>query len=119
MLKSGVMRMQSLGLTQAELTTVSQFVTGKALASQPFPGQAYGAEPGPPLDRAMERPRWNGWGVDSSNHRFQPAEMAQLAASDVPSLKLKWAFGFAGVNSARAISWSKTTRSILLLRSSV
>jgi polyvinyl alcohol dehydrogenase (cytochrome) len=46
----------------------------------------------------MSIPHWNGWGVDSSQRRFQPAEMAQLAAEDVPRLKLKWAFGFPGAN---------------------
>jgi polyvinyl alcohol dehydrogenase (cytochrome) len=47
-------------------------------------------------------PYWNGWGVDSAQHRFQPAEMAQLAAPDVPRLKLKWAFGFPGATRAIA-----------------
>ena len=50
----------------------------------------------------MSVPHWNGWGVDSSQRRFQPAEMAQLAAEDVPRLKLKWAFGFPGANFAFA-----------------
>ena len=44
-------------------------------------------------------PAWNGWGVDSSNARFQPAKAAQLAADQVAKLKLKWAFGFPGVRS--------------------
>ena len=39
---------------------------------------------------------WNGWGADISNSRFQTSKAAQLAASDVPGLKLKWAFGLAG-----------------------
>ena len=29
---------------------------------------------------ALSTPHWNGWGVDASQHRFQPSEMAQLAA---------------------------------------
>ena len=41
-------------------------------------------------------PHWNGWGVDPSQSRFQPADMAQLAQEDVPRLKLKWAFGVPG-----------------------
>src|SRR5205823_8528183 len=45
---------------------------------------------------------WNGWGVDVSNTRFQPAAQAGLSAADVPKLKLKWAFGFPNANSARA-----------------
>ena len=37
---------------------------------------------------------WNGWGVDATNARFQTAKAAGLTATQVPSLKLKWAFGF-------------------------
>jgi polyvinyl alcohol dehydrogenase (cytochrome) len=44
----------------------------------------------------LKAPRWNGWGVDPTQHRFQPSDMAQLAASDAHRLKLKWAFGFPG-----------------------
>jgi polyvinyl alcohol dehydrogenase (cytochrome) len=47
-------------------------------------------------------PHWNGWGGEPSQHRFQPAEMAQLAPADVPRLKLKWAFGIAGASRAFA-----------------
>ncbi len=31
----------------------------------------------------LNKPHWNGWGVDPSQHRFQPADMARLAPSDV------------------------------------
>ena len=39
---------------------------------------------------------WNGWSADASNTRFQPAQAAGITASEVPRLKLKWAFGFPG-----------------------
>ena len=52
--------------------------------------------PGAPLVDALSAPHWNGWGVDPSQHRFQPSMMAQLAPDDVPRLKLKWAFGYPG-----------------------
>lgn len=39
---------------------------------------------------------WNGWGADISNSRYQTAKAAQMTASQVPGLKLKWAFGLAG-----------------------
>lgn len=42
------------------------------------------------------RSGWNGWGAGLSNSRFEPAKSAQLSASDVPHLKLKWAFGLEG-----------------------
>ncbi|MBV8729023.1 MAG: PQQ-binding-like beta-propeller repeat protein [Acidobacteriia bacterium] len=42
------------------------------------------------------KPAWNGWGAGLTNARFQDAAGAQLAADQVPQLKLKWAFGFLG-----------------------
>jgi polyvinyl alcohol dehydrogenase (cytochrome) len=39
-------------------------------------------------------PRWEGWGRNTSNTRFQ--DMAGLTAGDVPRLQLKWAFAFPG-----------------------
>jgi polyvinyl alcohol dehydrogenase (cytochrome) len=41
-------------------------------------------------------PRWTGWGQNTSNTRFQDGAGAGLTASDVPKLKLKWAFAFPG-----------------------
>jgi glucose dehydrogenase len=49
---------------------------------------------GAPFVDPLSAPHWNGWGVDSSQHRFQPSIMAQLAPDDVPRLKVKWAFGY-------------------------
>jgi polyvinyl alcohol dehydrogenase (cytochrome) len=51
----------------------------------------------PEFKEPLSAPHWNGWGADVAQHRFQPASMAQVAAGDVPRLKLKWAFGFPGV----------------------
>jgi polyvinyl alcohol dehydrogenase (cytochrome) len=95
-LKAGPMAMQARDLTTAEIRAVSEFITGKVLAKQVLAKQAFCPDAGPPLGKALTKPHWNGWGVDTSNSRFQSASMAQLHASDVPRLKLKWAFGFAG-----------------------
>src|SRR5580704_3021907 len=54
---------------------------------------------GPSFGDPAASPAWNGWGVDASNARFQPANAAQLPADQIPRLKLKWAFGFPGVRS--------------------
>ena len=51
---------------------------------------------GAPFIDPLSAPHWNGWGVDSSQHRFQPSIMAKLAPDDVPRLKVKWAFGYPG-----------------------
>ena len=40
-------------------------------------------------------PAWSGWG-GPGNARFQPKGAAGLSASEVPRLKLKWAFGLPG-----------------------
>ncbi len=104
----GAMQIQALGLTQAEIRAVSEFVTGKKVARDVFPKQAYCGDAGsagpagPALDQALTQPHWNGWGVDSFNDRFQPADMAKLSAADVPRLKLKWAFAFPGDTQAYA-----------------
>lgn len=39
---------------------------------------------------------WNGWSPAGSNTRFQTAPQAGLTLEQVRSLKVKWAFGFAG-----------------------
>jgi polyvinyl alcohol dehydrogenase (cytochrome) len=44
----------------------------------------------------LDGPRWNGWGADLGNSRFQPAAMAGLTRDQVSLLQLKWAFGFLG-----------------------
>ena len=50
----------------------------------------------PPINDLTSSPSWNGWGNDPTNARFQSAENAGLYSTDVPNLKLKWAFGFPG-----------------------
>ena len=53
----------------------------------------------PPLGDISAKSSWNGWGNDpTSNARFQSAKAAGLTAAQVPQLKLKWAFGFPGVD---------------------
>jgi polyvinyl alcohol dehydrogenase (cytochrome) len=57
---------------------------------------------GAPFGDALNTPHWNGWGVDPAQHRYQLSGMAQLAADEVPHLKLKWAFGYHLADSAFA-----------------
>src|SRR5947209_4549810 len=52
----------------------------------------------PPLGDITAKPAWNGWGNGAANARYQGPD-AKLDASQVPNLKLKWAFGFAGAKS--------------------
>jgi polyvinyl alcohol dehydrogenase (cytochrome) len=59
------------------------------------------------LSNPWTTPRWNGWAPDvATQARFQPADAAGLTASQVPQLRVKWAFGIPGAGSA---SWSQPT----------
>jgi len=101
-LRSGSMSSQGQGLTAGQLESLSRFVGGASLVQQTALPAGACADTSAPLADALARPHWNGWGADLSQHRFQPAEMAQLGAQDVPRLKLKWAFGFPGATRAQA-----------------
>jgi polyvinyl alcohol dehydrogenase (cytochrome) len=65
-----------------------------------------GADAAPAQNRCAETPAWNGgagwsnWGAGLENTRHQPEP--GIPAQDVPRLKLKWAFGYAGATQARA-----------------
>lgn len=100
-LTSGKMAPQAAGLDAAQLDQIVFFLAGAAASDRPAPAALCG-EAKPDQGDPFAGPHWNGWGVDLAQHRFQPAAMAQLAAADVPRLKLAWAFGFPGANRAPA-----------------
>jgi polyvinyl alcohol dehydrogenase (cytochrome) len=102
-LTTGKMAEQGKALTPAEARSVSIFVTGgKSFDAGDASVQGACAGPPPAFDKPFSAPYWNGWGVDLSNRRMQPAAMAGLRADQVPQLKLKWAFGFPGASKAFA-----------------
>ncbi len=91
-LTNGLMRTQAAGLNMNDRVAVATFLTGKA----PSTNMAEGPEGnlcsvrGSVTDKGDSS--WNGWGRDLDNSRFQPNP--GLAATDVPHLKVKWAFGY-------------------------
>jgi polyvinyl alcohol dehydrogenase (cytochrome) len=101
-LRSGSMTTQGQGLTAGQLEGLSQFVASEVPIRETALSKGDCPLSSAPLADALARPDWNGWGADLSQHRFQPAAMAQLGAEDVPRLKLKWAFGFLGATRAQA-----------------
>jgi polyvinyl alcohol dehydrogenase (cytochrome) len=102
-LTTGNMFRQGSELTDAERRAVSAFLAGRPLGTAP-PLQATGRCTGKPaaLTVAAIDAGWNGWGGDVASTRFASAARGGLDAPAVPRLTLKWAFGFAGVSSARA-----------------
>ncbi|GAA0003069.1 PQQ-binding-like beta-propeller repeat protein [Bradyrhizobium diazoefficiens] len=98
-LTTGSMAAMAKERSDEERRAIASFVTGKTATG----GVAADAEgrctqqvrgfPEP-----LDGPRWNGWGVDAGNSRFQPADMAGLTAEEVPRLRLKWAYAFPGAS---------------------
>ena len=95
-LELGKMRFQGMMRSGAERRAVAEYITEKKLPpveeKDPtvagFCAEVPGVFPAP-----NSTAQWNGWGVDPTNSRFQPAEQAGLMAEQVPDLKVKWVFG--------------------------
>jgi polyvinyl alcohol dehydrogenase (cytochrome) len=101
-LTNGKMQVQAAALSDPEKRVAAEYASGQtfsgakaALANsfckKPQPNQSFSASP-----------KWVSWGNGVENARFQPAEEGKLTAAELPRLKLKWAFGYANVASARS-----------------
>jgi polyvinyl alcohol dehydrogenase (cytochrome) len=71
----------------------------RAGAQTPNPGVCTAT---PPMSNPSAGASWNGWGADVSNTRSQTAQQAGLTDAQVPTLKLKWAFGIPDATQSRA-----------------
>jgi len=102
-METGPMISMASRRTAVERRVIAEFVSGKTLTgtveTKPLP-QAMCTSAG--AGDLSQGPAWIGWGANPSNTRFQDAANAGLTAADVPRLKVKWAFGFPGDQSANA-----------------
>ena len=97
-LESGPMMIMGQRRTDPERRAIAEFLAGKPLGHEPptaIPPSAY-CKDHPEFANPLAGPRWNGWGADPTNRRFQSTEQAGITAQDVPRLRMKWAFGFPG-----------------------
>ena len=99
----GIMAGPGASLSDAERRGIAEFMAGRPLGSAAL-GSASTMSNRCAHNSALadpsSRPLWNGWSSDSENRRFQPTALAGIAISDVPHLRLKWAFGYpSGVSS--------------------
>jgi polyvinyl alcohol dehydrogenase (cytochrome) len=102
-LTTGNMFRQGSALTDAERRAVSAFLAGRPVGTAaPLPVQGRCTTAAPPLRARDLQSGWNGWGAGVTNTRYTPAAAGGVTAPMVPRMKLKWAFGFAGVSSARS-----------------
>ena len=96
----GRMQVQAISLTDDERKAVAEFLTGKRVPPPTPPAVVNRCSASPAVTNPAQGPSWNGWGNGVNNARY--AKTGGITAADLPRLKLKWAFGYAGVDSARA-----------------
>jgi polyvinyl alcohol dehydrogenase (cytochrome) len=90
-LESGKMSAVGSGMSHEQRVAVANYL-GRPQTEQSSVAKACGTTSQP----ISSSPLWNGWGVDLSNSRFQPAELAGLSKSQLARLQVKWAFGYFG-----------------------
>jgi polyvinyl alcohol dehydrogenase (cytochrome) len=103
-LTNGAMKSQTAGLSTQEVISLLVYLApaGDPVARPAFEKNCTGSAPGfhPNPDRPGEA-SWAGWSPNITNSRYQDSMAAGLAATDVPRLKLKWAFNLGAVTEAR------------------
>lgn len=97
---NGIMKAQTEGLSSAEKYALVVYLSTPAPIRTEPPASAMCTST-KPFD-PTKGVKWNGWGADPANTRFQPAAEAGIAAADVPKLKLKWAYRLGDQSEARA-----------------
>ena len=88
----GLMMSIAYPLKREERQAVANFLGSNAPDTRP-PASAFCAAGRQPMS-APASGNWTGWSPGPDNARFQTASAAGLTAEQVPSLRLKWAFGF-------------------------
>jgi polyvinyl alcohol dehydrogenase (cytochrome) len=91
-LETGRMKEEAAQLTGEERSAIAEFM---GVPDETSPTATVGACAARTFSTTGD-PNWTGWGADLMNTRFQPTARAGMGRAEVPRLKLKWAFGFAG-----------------------
>lgn len=99
-LEDGVMRREGSAMTAEQRIQVAEYLTRRSYVAEAIPEAAFCADPEwTGLDPAAVS--WMGFAGNLAGTGYQPAERAGLTASDVPDLRLKWAFAFPGGTNMR------------------
>src|SRR3989442_3819642 len=99
-LETGLMRAQGSALNDDQQRAIAVFLSGKPLGSMTAPVTAPRCTRAPAAFSNARPSAWDSWSAGFTNDRYQPRPGAGLTAADVPKLKVKWTFGFAGDTSA-------------------
>ncbi len=101
-LTNGVMKSRVEGLSSPEIFALIGYIAPTGGAHMEGAGLTATCKGGGAFRLAPDSPQWNGWSTTLTNSRFADAHAAGLLASDVPKLKLKWAFNLGDVTVARS-----------------
>ena len=88
-LTTGSMTVNARQLSADQRRVFAEFLAGRALGASASGDAATMPNrcPSTPLGNPMRGPRWNGWGRDLGNSRFQPEAVARLTAAHVPAIE--------------------------------
>jgi polyvinyl alcohol dehydrogenase (cytochrome) len=102
---AGALIVAAAAVTAGEKRAAAEYSAGQAPgASGSGSGETRGiCGVAPSTANILPGPGWHGWGSDAANTRYQPNP--GISVTDVPQLKLKWAFGFPG----GALAYSQPT----------
>ena len=100
-LTNGKMQVQAASLSEPEKRAAAEYASGQTFSgAKEALAKSFCKSP-QPKEPFTASPKWTSWGNGVENSRFQPQEEGKLTAADLPKLKLKWAFGYVNVASAR------------------
>jgi polyvinyl alcohol dehydrogenase (cytochrome) len=107
-LTNGVMKTQANGLSTAQILALVRYIgpTSGPTGATSFPPTCKGASA---FQADTNLGKWDGWSTSVTNSRFQEAASAGLSASDLPRLKVKWAFNFSFNLGAVTVARSQRT----------
>jgi polyvinyl alcohol dehydrogenase (cytochrome) len=100
-LTTGVMQPQASGLADDDRKHIAEYLSGTRFGAPRPPDAPRCTGEAARFDLAAP-PRIVGWGFDELNTHSVPADIARLPASDIPRLKVKWAFAYPGALRARS-----------------
>jgi len=95
-LTTGKMKAEAAQISDVQKRQIAEFLAGRPMGSDQagdIKKMTNACPANPPMADPAAGPSWNGWSPGDKNARFQTASAAGLSASQIPTLKLKWAFG--------------------------
>jgi polyvinyl alcohol dehydrogenase (cytochrome) len=90
------MKEQAAQVSDVQKRQIAEFLSGRPMGSDEAGDLKKMSNPcaaNPPMTDPTSSPSWNGWSPSDKNARFQTASAAGITATQIPNLKLKWAFG--------------------------